>query len=363
MSTPRRGGSRPFLVLRAAWRRVFARGAEDAGGAGDPSVGRRAWRRLRKPLLGLAVAAALLGVTEGVLSVLVREVGQASIPSNVVAAHVARGAMKYHPDLGWTWSRVPEPSLGINSEGLRYRDLPKAKTPGTLRGFTLGDSQTFGAGLDAPDTYTAVAERTLRDAGWSIELVDAGIAGYGSLQALRLIEGKLIAWDPDFVVIDCRTFDSVRETRITRHRGWMEPVRQLLFSSRIYYVLRLALREAGNEQGRRMLPHAGEDAQKDGRAFGESNHDLILAFAEREGIQVIFIDYPLWADGTVVSRATPAELPPGATVVPATAALLATGKPASDLFFDNNHLSVEGARVVGETLAATLAEALPKPPR
>jgi hypothetical protein len=112
-----------------------------------------------------------------------------------------------------------------------------------------------------------------------------------------------------------------------------------------------------------MVPRAGEDAGKNPHGSGEGNHDLILAFAEREGIEVIFLDYPLWAEGTVVSRAPAAELPRGATVVPATAALLATGKPASDLFFDNNHLSVEGARVVGETLAASLADTLPRAPR
>jgi lysophospholipase L1-like esterase len=51
-------------------------------------------------------------------------------------------------------------------------------------------------------------------------------------------------------------------------------------------------------------------------------------------------------------------MPEGATVVPATAALLATGKTPAELFFDNNHLTVEGARIVGETLAKTLGEVL-----
>jgi hypothetical protein len=311
---------------------------------------------LRRPALGLLVACVLLGAAEGVLRVLVREVGQASIPSDVVAAHVAKGAMRYHADLGWTWSRVPEPSLGINSDGFRYAELPKAKPAGTLRGFTLGDSQTFGAGLDAPDSYTAVAERRLREGGHAIELVDAGVAGYGSLQALRLIESKLVEWSPDLLVIDCRTFDSATETRAPRHRGPVEAVRHVLFSSRIYYALRLGLREAGVEEGRRMVPRAG--VPEEGR--GEGNHALIAAFARHEGIEVVFVDYPLWANGAVVSRAPAHELPAGATVVPATAALLATGKAPAELFFDNNHLSVEGARVVGEALATTLDALLPR---
>lgn len=343
----RRGGSRTALVVRAAVRPVWS------------ALRGPVWRSLRRPVLGLFCAAAVFAAAEGGARVFVREAGQASIPSDVVASHVAKGAMRYDADLGWTWSRVPEPSLGINSDGFRYAELPREKPAGTLRGFTLGDSQTFGAGLDTPDSYTAVAERRLRDAGWPIELVDAGVAGYGSLQALRLLEGKLVDWDPDFVVIDCRTFDSAEETRLARHRGALEPLRRLLFSSRVYYLLRVALREAGQEEGRRMVPRPGEGAPQQG--LGAGNHHRILAFARHEGIQVVFVDYPLWANGAVVSRAPAHELPDGAPVVPATAALLATGKPPDALFFDNNHLSVEGARVVGEALASTLAEALPRP--
>jgi hypothetical protein len=317
----------------------------------------RVARALRRPVLGLVVSALVFGVLEGAARIFVRSAGQASIPSDIVASHVAQGAMKFDPDLGWTWAKVPQPSLGINSDGLRYAELPKEKPAGVLRGFTLGDSQTFGAGLEPPDSYTAVAEARLQADGWPIQLVDAAVAGYGSLQALRLIEQKLIQWDPDFLVIDCRTFDSMRETRELRHRGALEPVRALLFESRVYYALRLALREAGNEQGRRMVP---TNRSGDHRP-GDGNHDLIAAFADKEGIQVVFVDYPLWFEDAVVSRAPAEELPPGYPVVPATAALLATGKPPAELFFDNNHLTVEGARVVGEALAETLSAVLERP--
>jgi hypothetical protein len=311
---------------------------------------------LRRPLLGLLVAAGLLGATEAVLRVAVHEAGQASIPDATVAAHVARGAMKFDPDLGWTWSRTPEPSLGIDTDSFRYRELPKEKPPGVLRAFTFGDSQTFGAGLDPDKSYTAVAERLLRDDGWSLELVDAAIAGYGSLQALRLIEGKVMAWDPDVLIVDCRTFDAARETREPHHRGALDPLRHLLFDSRIYYVLRLGLRELGTEEGRRMSPSA--DRASEDRP-GAGNHDLIVEYARKEGLQVVFVDYPMWFKGAVVARAPAAELPEGVPIVPATAALLATGAAPDELFFDNNHLNVRGAEIVGETLAATLRDVLP----
>ena len=304
-------------------------------------------RRLRL-VFGFIVAFALLLILEGALRILVHEAGQASIPSDIVAAHVAQGAMKYDPELGWIWAQVPVPALGINAEGLRYGPVSTDKPAGTIRGFTLGDSQTFGAGLEADASYTAVAEAAVRARGVSMQLIGAGVAGHGSLQALRRIETQLLAYDPDFVVIDCRTFDAPRETREPRGHGATEPLRRLLFESRIYYVLRLGLRELGWEQGRRMKP------QPQDNALGAGNHDLIAELGEREGFKVIFVDYPVMVDGSILSRAPATELPEGATVVPATAALQATGVAAADLFFDTNHLKPQGAAVVGEALATTL---------
>ncbi len=307
-------------------------------------------RRLRFAF-GVLVAFALLLIVEGTLRVVVHEAGQASIPSDVVASHVAQGAMKYDSDLGWIWAQVPVPGLGINAQGLRYGAVVADKPTGTLRGFTLGDSQTFGAGLDADASYTAVAEATMRARGKAVELIGAAVAGHGSLQALRRIETQLLAYDPDFVVIDCRTFDSARETRELRGRRPTEPFRRLLFESRIYYVLRLGLRELGAEDGRRMKADAG--------GLGAGNHDLIVALGEREGFRTLFVDYPVMVGEDIASRAPASQLPDGATVVPATAALVATGAPAADLFFDTNHLKPRGAAVVGAALAETLLSVYP----
>jgi hypothetical protein len=259
--------------------------------------------------------------------------------------------MKYDSDLGWIWAQVPVPGLGINAQGLRYGAVVADKPTGTLRGFTLGDSQTFGAGLDADASYTAVAEATMRARGKAVELIGAAVAGHGSLQALRRIETQLLAYDPDFVVIDCRTFDSARETRELRGRRPTEPFRRLLFESRIYYVLRLGLRELGAEDGRRMKADAG--------GLGAGNHDLIVALGEREGFRTLFVDYPVMVGEDIASRAPASQLPDGATVVPATAALVATGAPAADLFFDTNHLKPRGAAVVGAALAETLLSVYP----
>ena len=56
------------------------------------------------------------------------------------------------------------------------------------------------------------------------------------------------------------------------------------------------------------------------------------------------------------SLASPAELPEGAVILLVCQALIAHGGPASALFLDNNHLSAEGKRVVGEALARGLVD-------
>jgi len=311
---------------------------------------------LKRVAIGVLIGLGLLMITEGVLRLIVHETGHASIPDKVVAEHVSRSGMKYDADFGWTWADVPVAVLGINSDGFRYAELTKDKPAGTLRGFTLGDSQTFGAGLDADKSYTAVAEQTLKAQGWPVQFINAATVGYGSLQVLRLLEFKVMQWHPDFIVIDCRTRDSARETRVLHQTDALTPVREFLFSSRIYYVLRLALPGAGGDKGRRL--HAATTEEIHG---GEGNHDVIVEFAKNEGLPVVFLDYPFWDPATGIGPRAPAsELPPGVTVVPATAALLASGLPPSALFFENNHLAVRGADIVGHTLADTLIrEVLP----
>jgi acyl-CoA thioesterase-1 len=55
----------------------------------------------------------------------------------------------------------------------------------------LGDSLTAGLGLDPQDAYPAVLQRKLRDHGYSLEVVNAGVSGDTSADGLRRLDWAL----------------------------------------------------------------------------------------------------------------------------------------------------------------------------
>ncbi|MCA9753995.1 MAG: hypothetical protein KC591_17485 [Gemmatimonadetes bacterium] len=101
--------------------------------------------------------------------------------------------------------RLPEYRTRIHVDGDGYRvpdDSPDA-TPGapTSRLLAIGDSFTFGVGVDAEDAFPARLETVLAESGnegWHVR--NGGVGGYGPLRSAKLFEGRQLAWRPDVVV-------------------------------------------------------------------------------------------------------------------------------------------------------------------
>lgn len=92
--------------------------------------------------------------------------------------------------------------ITTNSVGLRNREIGPAKPPGVTRVLALGDSFTFGHAVAAAEAWPQVVEMLLaasRGRRW--EVVNAGVSGHGTGQALllyRKLEGQV---QPDVVVL------------------------------------------------------------------------------------------------------------------------------------------------------------------
>ena len=92
----------------------------------------------------------------------------------------------------------------INSKGLRDREFAYEKRDGIKRIIVLGDSFTFGYGVQAEETFSKVLERILNAEGggdetWEVLNMGVGSTGTAQQYALFLKEG--IKYDPDFVVL------------------------------------------------------------------------------------------------------------------------------------------------------------------
>jgi lysophospholipase L1-like esterase len=90
----------------------------------------------------------------------------------------------------------------INSKGLRAdREYPYEKPAGVKRIVCIGDSFTAGYEVDLEDCFTRVLERELNAPGRAVEVLDAGVSGFGTAEELLYLERELIRYQPDVVVV------------------------------------------------------------------------------------------------------------------------------------------------------------------
>jgi acyl-CoA thioesterase-1 len=78
-----------------------------------------------------------------------------------------------------------------------------------LRIVVLGDSIAAGLGLAEADAFPAVVEERLHDAGFPVEVVNAGVSGDTSAGGLRRIDW-ILRQEPEVVVVELGANDALR---------------------------------------------------------------------------------------------------------------------------------------------------------
>lgn len=136
-----------------------------------------------------------------------------------------------------------------NSQGLRAPEIAPRPARGTLRVLALGDSQTFGNGLDLSETWPQQLEQRLQAArGDRWEVVNAGIPGTDTWQHEILLRRLLAALHPHAVVLALYVNDVVPRNNprggaqaSTLNNTWGKHLIYLLKRSSViswaYYVL------------------------------------------------------------------------------------------------------------------------------
>lgn len=89
----------------------------------------------------------------------------------------------------------------INSLGIRDREYTRKKRPGTRRLIVLGDSITFGSGVDVEDTYAKQLEAFYVENAKNIEVLNFGVGGYDLLNEVGFLDQAGMSVDPDAVVV------------------------------------------------------------------------------------------------------------------------------------------------------------------
>jgi lysophospholipase L1-like esterase len=127
-----------------------------------------------------------------------------------------------------TFSEAPGGAyrLRTNALGLRDERALVPKSAGTLRVLALGDSMTFGLGVEREEAWPAVLERSLskKIAPRPVEVVNAGVSCWGQCEEVAFLEHRARALEPDLVVLEFTVANDVLDDlRYREENGRLVP--------------------------------------------------------------------------------------------------------------------------------------------
>ena len=93
-------------------------------------------------------------------------------------------------------------SVSFNSQGMRDREHPIAKPAGVFRILILGDSFMEAYQVPFEESVPALLERQLgQRPGRRIEVISAGVGGWGTDDELRYLTSYGMKWRPDLILV------------------------------------------------------------------------------------------------------------------------------------------------------------------
>lgn len=271
----------------------------------------------------------------------------------------------------WHTSRDGSWRFVTNAKGLRdARDFPYDKAPGVLRVLALGDSHTQGYEARQEATYAAVLERYLAARGVRAEVLNAGVSGFSTAEALAFLENEGYKYRPDVVVLGFYANDyednlkaglfaldgeRLVERRLAHIPGvrlqnaiyalpgvrWLSEnsyAYSLAFNG-VWLYFKSALREQSTRADVPDFDYAVPSKT------GHSDYEVALAaaliermqrFCERRGMRLIVADIPRPGGAYEASASLPPQLPQGVEAVP-TLSLLGELHGAAQLHVPHGH--------------------------
>jgi lysophospholipase L1-like esterase len=300
-------------------------------------------------------------------------------------------------ELGWKLAPGAEDEYGgvrvrINARGLRGPELAFEKPAGSLRILWLGDSVTFGYGVEpVEETFPyRVAAQLAPRLGRPLETLAAGVGGYAPWQERIWLEREGWRYAPDLVVVGFVLNDLTEPLSLVRYGGqgegwqlartaqgtldrWLSSsalvtfLREGLAQVRFGRDVRLGAQALEAIDVRRLL--ADPDAALWERSWRITGSSLaaIFASARQRGVPAALVIFPyafqLEAPGrtaVVQQRVAAMAQAEGVPVLDLLPALAARAEP--ELFLDASHLSPAGHAAVAELIAEFLAQRALLPP-
>jgi hypothetical protein len=209
-------------------------------------------------LFAFVAVAVLFIFAEGI----VRMSGWGVLLEEELFSDVYNAAYEMLPNAANPWSAIQE---NLNSEGFRGRQIPVKRTPGVMRIISVGDSTTFGVGVEAHETYSYVLEQSINRLGLRTEVFNAGIPGTNLWQQLLLFERELLKYKPDLVILYSAPntrLDLFHVRRAIESGSWGLKARGILSHMHLYRVMRRYLKPPKFEELYSQYPLPNQEGPK-----------------------------------------------------------------------------------------------------
>ena len=255
----------------------------------------------------------------------------------------------------------------INGNGFRDQNRSSPKRP---RAMVLGDSSIYGFGVSDSDVFTTLLENDLQ-----ADIINGGVPGYSTTQALNLLWGRGLALDPDLLIVASlwsdNNFDSfVDADQLSRYAAWQRTgqasIQGVLERFAIYRALEFAMKKDQAEtvswmELRRQKPSGNRRVPI--QQYAANLAEFCTVMADRGG-GVVFvvlpnrhdveggIEQPPWVPYRSVMRSTARAC--GAPIVELPEVFRAAGQPF--LFLDEMHPSVPGHQLMAKAIAQKLRQ-------
>jgi len=190
----------------------------------------------------------------------------------------------------------------LNNEGVRDKDYLITKPGNTKRIIVLGDSYTFGSGVEnKSDTYPKVLERKLNseELVYNYEVLNFGISGLDSRREIEILKERALKYDPDliivgFVINDLNNVDSEIKTYNRLRLPFVGFA--LSGSSYLYHFLEETINKAAHNFGRRTYEESlveYYDSETNKAEFKIPFSEL-HEITEEEGIKAMIVVFPVF---------------------------------------------------------------------
>ena len=113
-------------------------------------------------------------------------------------------------------------AVTINAKGFRGPVIPYERDLQNLRLLFLGDSLTFGYGVEFDDIVSTRVARLLNDKGVANEVINTAVPAYNTEQEVSYFEHEGVRYSPDWVVVGFCWNDLAEKfgVRVSSH-GWL----------------------------------------------------------------------------------------------------------------------------------------------